>query len=86
MYGWMYVSMCLEIHVGVHTLKLEYYFTPSIAKLNVFLSLQADHLRQETLVQMSRILTIRQAAHGLLTMGGYFHLLRNFRTRLMSKI
>ncbi|RHN56021.1 putative transcription factor TGA like domain-containing protein [Medicago truncatula] len=48
--------------------------------------IQADHLRQETLVQMSHILTIRQAAQGFLAMGGYFHLLRNFRTRLMSKI
>lgn len=33
---------------------------------------QADHLRQETLQQMSRILTTRQAARGLLAMGEYF--------------
>lgn len=37
---------------------------------------QADHLRQQTLLQMSRILTIRQAARGLLAMGEYFHRLR----------
>lgn len=33
---------------------------------------QADHLRQETLQQMSRILTIRQAARALLVLGEYF--------------
>ncbi|KAL5555914.1 hypothetical protein UlMin_038150 [Ulmus minor] len=33
---------------------------------------QADHLRQETLQQMARILTVRQAARGLLAMGEYF--------------
>ncbi|KAF4351885.1 hypothetical protein CsatB_023727 [Cannabis sativa] len=33
---------------------------------------QADHLRQETLTQMARILTTRQAARGLLAMGEYF--------------
>ncbi|KAM1091793.1 hypothetical protein ACFX15_018664 [Malus domestica] len=37
---------------------------------------QADHLRRETLQQMSRILTTRQAARGLLALGGYFHRLR----------
>nr|ANS71554.1 bZIP protein 10 [Lonicera japonica] len=37
---------------------------------------QADHLRQETLQQMSRILTIRQAAQGLLALGEYCHRLR----------
>lgn len=37
---------------------------------------QADHLRQETLQQMHRILTPRQAAKGLLAMGEYFHRLR----------
>ncbi|KAA8546874.1 hypothetical protein F0562_003303 [Nyssa sinensis] len=37
---------------------------------------QADHLRQETLQQMSRILTIRQAARGLLALGEFFHRLR----------
>ncbi|KAK0606924.1 hypothetical protein LWI29_006355 [Acer saccharum] len=37
---------------------------------------QADHLRQETLQQMSRILTVRQAARGLLALGEYFERLR----------
>ncbi|CAJ1971813.1 unnamed protein product [Sphenostylis stenocarpa] len=37
---------------------------------------QADHLRQQTLLHMSRILTSRQAAQGLLAMGEYFHRLR----------
>lgn len=37
---------------------------------------QADHLRQQTLQHMSRVLTIRQAARGLLALGEYFHRLR----------
>ncbi|KAI3996324.1 hypothetical protein MKX01_026792 [Papaver californicum] len=37
---------------------------------------QADHLRQQTLQQMSRILTTRQAARGLLALGDYFQRLR----------
>ncbi|GLT84970.1 hypothetical protein SLE2022_031750 [Rubroshorea leprosula] len=37
---------------------------------------QADHLRQQTLQQMSRILTTRQTARGLLALGEYFHRLR----------
>ncbi|KAH8502864.1 hypothetical protein H0E87_014243 [Populus deltoides] len=37
---------------------------------------QADHIRQETLQQMSRILTTRQAARGLLALGEYFQRLR----------
>ncbi|XP_021648135.2 transcription factor TGA1 [Hevea brasiliensis] len=37
---------------------------------------QADHLRQITLQQMSLILTIRQAARGLLALGEYFERLR----------
>ncbi|CAL5332879.1 unnamed protein product [Camellia sinensis] len=37
---------------------------------------QADHLRRQTLQQMSRILTIRQSARGLLAMGEYFRRLR----------
>ncbi|KAK6938200.1 Basic-leucine zipper domain [Dillenia turbinata] len=37
---------------------------------------QADHLRRQTLQQMSRILTTRQAARGLLALGEYFHRLR----------
>ncbi|KAL6179782.1 hypothetical protein ACLB2K_046453 [Fragaria x ananassa] len=37
---------------------------------------QADHLRQQTLQQMSRILTTHQAARGLLALGEYFQRLR----------
>ncbi|KAI3451105.1 hypothetical protein Pfo_007770 [Paulownia fortunei] len=37
---------------------------------------QADHLRQETLQQISRILTTRQAARGLLALGEYLQRLR----------
>ncbi|KAK7385259.1 hypothetical protein VNO78_30973 [Psophocarpus tetragonolobus] len=37
---------------------------------------QADHLRQQTLIHMSRILTTGQAAQALLAMGEYFHRLR----------
>ncbi|KAL5844179.1 hypothetical protein ACOSQ4_010137 [Xanthoceras sorbifolium] len=37
---------------------------------------QADHLRQQTMQQMSRILTIRQAARALLALGEYFYRLR----------
>nr|VDC93385.1 unnamed protein product [Brassica rapa] len=37
---------------------------------------QADHLRHETLQQMHRILTTRQAARGLLALGEYFQRLR----------
>ncbi|KAE8704417.1 Transcription factor TGA3 [Hibiscus syriacus] len=37
---------------------------------------QADHLRQQTLQQMVRILTTSQAARGFLAMGEYFHRLR----------
>ncbi|TYH65383.1 hypothetical protein ES332_D06G052100v1 [Gossypium tomentosum] len=37
---------------------------------------QADHLRQQTLQQMARILTTRQTARGLLALGEYFHRLR----------
>ncbi|XP_076906364.1 transcription factor TGA4-like [Bidens hawaiensis] len=40
-----------------------------------FLS-QADHLRQQVLQQMSRILTTHQAARGLLALGEYFQRLR----------
>lgn len=37
---------------------------------------QADHLRREALQQMHRILTIHQAARGLLALGEYFQRLR----------
>jgi transcription factor TGA len=38
--------------------------------------MQADHLRQETLQNMHKILTTRQAARGLLALGDYFQRLR----------
>ncbi|KAL2894332.1 Transcription factor TGA7 [Bienertia sinuspersici] len=41
---------------------------------------QADHLREQTLQLMSRILTPRQAARGLLALGEYFHRLRALST------
>ncbi|XP_030463339.1 transcription factor TGA4-like [Syzygium oleosum] len=41
---------------------------------------QADHLRQETLQQMSHHLTTRQAARGLLALGEYFQRLRALST------
>jgi len=49
---------------------------PKLHNLNLFCSSQADHLRQQTLIHMSRILTTGQAAKGLLAMGEYFHRLR----------
>ncbi|XP_074295452.1 transcription factor TGA4-like [Silene latifolia] len=50
----------------------------AIEKLEALVSFvnQADHLRHEALQQMLRILTIRQAARGLLALGEYFHRLR----------
>ncbi|KAL3584085.1 hypothetical protein D5086_015146 [Populus alba] len=42
---------------------------------------QADHIRQETLQQMSRILTTRQAARGLLALGEYLQRLRDLSSR-----
>ena len=41
-----------------------------------FLLGQADHLRKETLQQMYQLLTVRQAARGLLALGEYFQRLR----------
>ncbi|KAF9610790.1 hypothetical protein IFM89_024899 [Coptis chinensis] len=50
----------------------------AMGKLEALVSFvnQADHLRQQTLQQMSRILTTRQAARGLLALGDYFQRLR----------
>ncbi|QCD98687.1 transcription factor TGA [Vigna unguiculata] len=52
--------------------------TSAMEKLEALVSFvnQADHLRQGTLQQMSRILTIRQAARCLLALGEYFQRLR----------
>lgn len=47
----------------------------SLESLETFIS-QADHLRQQTLQHMSRILTTRQAANGLVAFGEYFQRLR----------
>ncbi|MCE2056195.1 TGACG-sequence-specific DNA-binding protein TGA-1A [Datura stramonium] len=51
---------------------------PAIEKLEALVRFvnQADHLRQETLQQMSRILNTHQAAQGLLALGEYFERLR----------
>ncbi|KAL3728792.1 hypothetical protein ACJRO7_033382 [Eucalyptus globulus] len=50
----------------------------ALEKLEALVSFvnQADHLRQETLLQMSNHLTTRQAARGLLALGEYFQRLR----------
>ncbi|XP_057442425.1 transcription factor TGA3-like [Lotus japonicus] len=42
---------------------------------------QADHLRQQTLLHMSRILSTNQAVRGLLALGEYFHRLRALCSR-----
>ncbi|RDY07012.1 Transcription factor TGA1, partial [Mucuna pruriens] len=56
--------------------------TSAMEKLEALVSFvnQADHLRQETLQQMTRILTIRQAARCLLALGEYFQRLRALST------
>ncbi|XP_068644036.1 transcription factor TGA1-like [Aristolochia californica] len=50
----------------------------AMGKLEALVSFvnQADHLRQQTLQQMYRILTTRQAARGLLALGDYIQRLR----------
>uniref|UniRef100_A0A803KSN8 Uncharacterized protein n=1 Tax=Chenopodium quinoa TaxID=63459 RepID=A0A803KSN8_CHEQI len=50
-------------------------FVNQVVNLCAFVH-QADHLRRETLQQMHRILTVRQAARGLLALGEYFQRLR----------
>ncbi|GLU20410.1 hypothetical protein SLE2022_366130 [Rubroshorea leprosula] len=59
----------------------------ALEKLDALVSFvnQADHLRQETLQQMTRILTTRQAARGLLAMGEYFLRLRALSTLWVSR-
>ncbi|KAJ4952560.1 hypothetical protein NE237_029392 [Protea cynaroides] len=52
----------------------------AMEKLDAIVSFvnQADHLCQQTLIQMvARILTTRQAARGLVALGEYFHRLRS---------
>ncbi|XXG39066.1 hypothetical protein AAC387_Pa01g0122 [Persea americana] len=50
----------------------------AMGKLEALISFvnQADHIRHQTLLQMQRILTTRQAARALLLLGDYFHRLR----------
>ncbi|KAF7829893.1 transcription factor TGA7-like [Senna tora] len=52
--------------------------TPTMDKIEALEDFvnQADHLREQTLQHMSRILTTHQAARGLLLLGEYFHHLR----------
>jgi transcription factor TGA len=51
-------------------------FVALVLKINSILFLQADNLRQQTLHQMQRILTIRQASRALLAIHDYFSRLR----------
>ncbi|XP_023637287.1 transcription factor TGA4 isoform X2 [Capsella rubella] len=51
-------------------------YTPQMTCAMERLEALADHLRHETLQQMHRILTTRQAARGLLALGEYFQRLR----------
>ncbi|KAK4793912.1 hypothetical protein SAY86_011906 [Trapa natans] len=53
--------------------------TEKLEALENFVS-QADHLRQQTMRHMSRILTIRQAARALVALGEYLHRLRALST------
>ncbi|KAL1344568.1 hypothetical protein HN51_018451 [Arachis hypogaea] len=46
---------------------------------------QADHLRQQTLIHMSRILTTHQAAQGLLALGQYLQRLRSLSSLWASR-
>ncbi|KAA8530915.1 hypothetical protein F0562_005626 [Nyssa sinensis] len=46
---------------------------------------QADHLRRETLQQMSRILTVRQTARGLLALGEYLQRLRTLSSHWATR-
>ncbi|XAR73320.1 hypothetical protein NMG60_11007242 [Bertholletia excelsa] len=61
--------------------------TSAMGKLEALESFvnQADHLRQETLHQMSRILTTRQAARALLALGEYFQRLRTLSSVWASR-
>ncbi|CAJ2676995.1 unnamed protein product [Trifolium pratense] len=64
-----------ELIEGIYTPHMD----TAIERLEALASFvnQADHLRQETLQQMSRILTIRQTARWLLVLGEYFQRLRD---------
>ncbi|KAL4381113.1 hypothetical protein AHAS_Ahas04G0101000 [Arachis hypogaea] len=56
----------------------------NIEALEGFVS-QADHLRQQTLLHMSRILTTGQAARGLMIMGEYLQRLRTLSSLWSSR-
>jgi transcription factor TGA len=53
-----------------------FWFVALILKIKFVSFLQADNLRQQTLHQMQRILTIRQASRALLAIHDYFSRLR----------
>ncbi|CAN4106809.1 unnamed protein product [Withania somnifera] len=61
---------------------------PAIEKLEALVRFvnQADHLRQETLQQMSRILNTHQAAQGLLALGEYFERLRVLSSQWATRL
>lgn len=76
---WLVESIAWFFNFRVHAIWTMLIFNWNILtcyQLYKFLFKQADHLRQETLQQMSRILTTRQAARGLLALGEYFQRLR----------
>lgn len=57
----------------------------SIQIIKCLLNVQADHLREQTLQLMYRILTPCQAARGLLALGEYFHRLRALSTLWVAR-
>ncbi|XP_047257770.1 TGACG-sequence-specific DNA-binding protein TGA-1A isoform X4 [Capsicum annuum] len=61
--------------------------TATIEKLEALVRFvnQADHLRQETLLQMSCILSVQQSAQGLLALGDYFKRLRSLSSLWSSR-
>lgn len=66
--------LCEGNYMGPITMAME-----KLEALAIFIN-QADHLRQETLLQMTRLLATRQAAHGLLAFGEYCERLRALST------
>lgn len=75
------LQQSLAQNIGAESVNASNYGSQMIAAMEKLEALegfvnQADHLRQQTLQQMCRILTIRQSARGLLGLGEYFHRLR----------
>ncbi|KAL4604000.1 hypothetical protein ACB092_10G163800 [Castanea dentata] len=75
------LQQSLAQNIGAESVNTSNYGSQMIAAMEKLEALegfvnQADHLRQQTLQQMFRILTIRQSARGLLGLGEYFHRLR----------